>query len=633
MNTSPPSAAESNAPAPTVSAAVASRSCRPVWLLAGLLALITIAMFWPALSHGFINYDDPLYVTSNVHVKTGFTWHNIQWAFGHPVVGNWHPATVLSHMLDCQIYGLTPWGHHLTNILLHAANTALLFLLLFRLTGVVWRSWIVAALFGLHPLHVESVAWVAERKDVLSTFFGLLCLIAYGCYVQGKTKSSSSSSSLAAPKRSEGGSSTSPFYLLSLLFFTLGLMSKPMLVTIPFVMLLLDYWPLNRFNASTFQRFNALAVAKPSDDASTLQRFNASTSPLVEKIPFFTLAAAMCLLTYIVQRQTGMMNSLETVPLGARVGNALISYCRYLEKLFWPTHLAVFYPYPQPPWPMDLVVLAATAMAAISAFVFFLRTHHPWLLTGWLWFCGTLVPVIGLVQVGGQAMADRYTYLPSIGIFILVVWGACELAKRWSYHAPALGGASCIALILCAGLTRQQLGYWQNDETLYCHALATTKNNYLARHNLGIALFKEGKIDDAINQYREALQLEPENSEARYNLGAALAAEGRTDDAIRNFQKAIQLNPGYAAAHANFGAALSSEGRLGEAISQFREAVRLQPDNAEVHYDLGTALGMTGRIDDAIAQFQEALRLQPDYPAAQNNLAHALQIKNTGSGR
>ena len=617
MKMSPPAASTSNSPRPVA----ANWPGYAAALLAGLLVLVTTAAYWPATSHDFVNYDDPLYVTSNVHVQTGLTGHNVQWAFCHPVVGNWHPVTMLSHMLDCQIYGLKPWGHHLTNVLLHAVNTALVFLLLFRLTGALWRSCMVAALFGFHPLHVESVAWVAERKDVLSTFFGLLSLLCYAYYAQGK----GASSSPALRSSGEGGSSSNPQstihnpqYLLSLLFFTLGLMSKPMLVTLPFVMMLLDYWPLRRF------------IASGAATDSTIQRFNIST--LTEKTPFFALAAAMCVVTYLVQQKTGMMDSLETVPLGNRVGNALISYCRYLGKLFWPTNLAVFYPYPEHNWAMGWVLLAGVMIAGISAYVFFQRTRRPCLLIGWLWFCGTLVPVIGLVQVGGQAMADRYTYIPSLGIFILLVWGADELANRWKYRAMALGGAGCMAIILCAGLTWRQLGYWQNNETLYRHALTITNDNYLAHHNLGIALFKEGKIGDAISQYRDAIRLEPANFEPHYDLGSALAVKGQTDEAIFEFQKAIQLNPNYAAAHANLGTALAGKGQIENAINEFREAVRLEPDNAEFQYALGTALGMSGQIDEAIKHFQEALRLQPDFAAAQHNLAMALRIKNAAAG-
>jgi protein O-mannosyl-transferase len=581
-----------------------NRSRYPVWLLALVLGLLTVSVYWPATSHDFVNYDDPYYVTSNIHVQSGWTWDNIKWAFRNPVVGNWLPLAMLSHMLDCEIYGLNPWGHHLSNVLLHGANTALVFLLLRYLTGTVGRSWMVAALFGLHPLHVESVAWVAERKDVLSTFFGLLCIMAYARYAEA--------SKVQRPK-SEPGNLASLFYWAALTFFALGLMSKPMLVTMPFVLLLLDYWPLDQ-------------IRNPE---SGIRNF---TKLVLEKIPFLILAAVVSVVTYVVQQRTGMMHSLENVPFGARAENALIAYCRYLEKLFWPTDLAVFYPYPKH-WPLGQVVLAGGLIVGISALFFLQRERHPCLLMGWLWFCGTLVPVIGLVQVGGQSMADRYTYLPSLGLLILIIWGTYELSQGWLYHKLALGGAGCVAIILCIDLTRQQLGYWQNNEALYRHALAVTKNNYLAHHNLGIALYKEGQIEEAVNQYREALRLEPDDAEAHYDLGTALAVKGQTGEAILQFQAAIRIKPDYAEAHSNLGTALAREGQIDEAIGQYRQALRLNPDNAEFHYDLGAGLGMKGQIDEAIIQFQEALRLKPDHAAARSNLAHALQIKNTATGR
>jgi tetratricopeptide (TPR) repeat protein len=461
----------------------------------------------------------------------------------------------------------------------------------------------VAALFGLHPLHVESVAWVAERKDVLSTFFGLLCLMAYTRYVKV---------SQAQSPKSESKGSASFFYWAALAFFTLGLMSKPMLVTMPFLLLLLDFWPLNRMRNAESGIRNFIGL-------------------LPEKVPFFALAVVMSVVTYVVQQRTGMMYSLENVPQGARVENALVSYYRYLGKLFWPSDLAVFYPYPNF-WPIFQVLLMGGLLAGVSAFVFVQRTRRPYLLVGWLWFCGTLVPVIGLVQVGGQAMADRYTYIPSLGLFIALIWGLQELTRHWRYGKMVLSGAGCLTIILCTDVTRQQLGYWQDNETLYRHALAATENNYLAHHNLGIALFTEGQIDEAIVQYQEALRLKPDNAQAHYDLGAALAVKGRTDEAIGQFQEALELKPDYAEAHNNLGTALAKQGELDQAIGQFQEALHLQPDNAEFHYNLGAALGMKDRMDEAIEQFEEALRLKPDYAVARYNLAHARQIRNAASG-
>jgi len=647
---------------PEVTAPVWARLRFPTWLLCMLLALMTIALYWPAMRNDFVNYDDQVYVTDNFHVQAGLTLENLKWAFINPVASNWHPLTMLSHMLDCQLFGLKPWGHHLTSVLLHAINTVLVFLLLRGLTGAVWRSVLVAALFGWHPLHVASVAWVAERKDVLSACFGLLSLMFYSRY---------------ARKRSGAVPQPAPFdYLLALLLLALGLMSKPMLVTWPFVLLLLDYWPLGRLKGGSLW----LLVR--------------------EKIPFFALSAAASVVTFMVQGQGDVMASVETLPLWMRAGNAVISYCSYLGKLFWPTDLAVFYPLPGQLL-MWKVLLAGGLLLGISMLLFVQRRRHPFFLMGWMWFLGMLVPVIGLVQVGSQAMADRYAYLPSLGISISVIWGACELTRNWRGQAVGLPVLGAVALILCLAVTRQQIGYWQNDETLFRHALAVTKNNYIALtnigidldksgqsneaihqfeesirlkpdyaeayNNLGIALGKEGHNDEAIWQYQEAIRLEPDFVEARYNLGTVLGKKGQSDEAIRQFEEAIRLKPDYADArynlgnalfkkgqtdkaieqyqeviriepdhaddHYNLGVALEKEGQNDGAIQQFQETIRLKPDSAYAHYYLGVAFGKEGQIDKVIGQFQETIRLQPDFTAAHDSLAHALEIKNAPNAR
>jgi Tfp pilus assembly protein PilF len=547
-------------PAPTgASASFAARPRFPVWLMAMLLLLATIALYWPATRHDFVSLDDPDYVTANVHVQNGLTLENLEWAFCNPIAGNWHPVTMLSHMLDCQLYGLKPWGHHLTSLLLHAVNTVLVFLLLRSMTGALWRSALVAALFGFHPLHVESVAWIAERKDVLSTFFGLLALVFYVRHAKPKIGN----------RKSEIGN-----YLLSLLFFTLGLMSKAMLVTMPFVMLLLDWWPLNRMRNAKCGMWNFKNL-------------------VLEKIPFFALAAATSAVTFVVQRQACSVMTVEGLALEARIGNALVSYCRYLGKTFWPADLAVYYPHPGY-WPLEEVLLAGAFLCGITVLIVVKRSRYPFSLMGWLWFVGTLVPVIGLVQVGGQAMADRYTYIPSLGVLVLAIWGAHELTRRWRHQVIVLSVAASVAIVLCIAETRQQLGYWKDSESLFRHALDVTKDNYMAHNMFGSFLGMRGEIDEAIRQFQEAVRLKPAYTDAHYNLGVALFKEGQTD----------------------------------EAISEYQEAIRLKPDYADFHYNLGVALFKKGLTDEAMGQYQEAVRLKPEYGPAYINFANTVVINN-----
>jgi tetratricopeptide (TPR) repeat protein len=586
-----------------------------------LLILATLTVYWPATQCDFTTYDDPFYVSENPHVQNGLTFADIQWAFADIRGANWIPLTMLSHMLDCQMYGLNPWGHHLTSVLFHLANTALVFLLLRYMTGAIWRSILVAAFFGLHPLHVESVAWVAERKDVMSTFFGLLSLVFFARY---------------AKTQIENRKSKITNYLLCFLFLFLGLLSKPMLVTWPFVLLLLDYWPLERFKRIGVRRL------------------------VIEKIPFFALAAVFCALTLVAQKKGGAVVSLEHVPIEARLGNALVSYFRYLGKIFWPADLAVFYPY-QKHWALWVVVAAAGVLIYITMIAWLVRRRYPFALIGWLWFSGTLVPVIGLVQVGAQAMADRYSYIPSIGIFILLIWGAYELCGGRKIHLMLISAAGMASLLLCCGLTRQQLGCWQNDETLMRHAIEVTENNYVAHNILGNALGKRGDIDEAIPQYQATLRINPDIPKTHYSLGMAFEKKGRLDDAIKQLQAAIRLKPDYIEAqdclgnvyedkgdldgaireyraaislepddpyaHYGLGVASDDQARLDEAISQYQTAIRLKPEYAEAHYNLGIDLCRKKQFDDAISQFQDAIRLKPDYADAYNNLGIALVSK------
>ena len=604
-----------SAPA-AASAPVAAPPSFPAWLVVALLALVTLALYLPATRNDFVSLDDPDYVTSNVHVQNGLTLEGVKWAFVNPVSANWHPITMLSHMLDCQLFGLKPWGHHLMNVLLHAANTALVFLLLRSMTGALWRSALVAALFGAHPLHVESVAWVAERKDVLSTFFGLLALLAYARHAreQGERRKEQE----AIQNRGTFSFLLSPFLWLSLFFFALGLMSKAMLVTWPFVLLLLDYWPLGRFTIydsrfTNIQSFTSLVTRH--------------SSLFLEKIPFFVLAAASSVVTLLVQKQGGAVITVEDYPMGERVENVLISYCRYLGKLCWPTDLAVFYPHATQ-WPLMQVLLAGALLWGISALFFSGRRHYPFLLVGWLWFVGTLVPVIGLVQVGKQAIADRYTYIPSLGLFILAIWGAYELARGWRYQKIILSAAGSTAVVLCLALTRQQLGYWKDSEALFRHTLDVTQENYLAHNDLGITLLNQDKASEAISHFEEAIRLKPNYAQQYGNLGLALLKTGQTNEALEQFQNAIRVKPDDADAHYDLGGALLNNGRTDEAISQYQEAIRLEPDYADAYINLGLAFARKNQIDEAINQYQEALRLKPDATDAHYNLGIAFDNKN-----
>jgi tetratricopeptide (TPR) repeat protein len=561
-------------------------------LISLLLAGITLGLYWPATYCDFIHFDDQAYVTENAQVQGGLTLAGIAWAFSHAVSSNWHPLTLMSHMLDCQLFGLQPWGHHLTSVLLHTLNTVLVFLLLRGLTGSPLRSAVVAALFGWHPLHVQSVAWVSERKDVLSTFFFLLSLLAYVRYAKE-----------TVPRQSRVPGpwpAARVYYFLSLGAFALGLMSKAMLVTLPFVLLLLDYWPLKRFPIS--------------------RRL------VLEKLPFVALGAAASAVALAVQKHGGAVATMQALSLGDRLGNALISYCRYLEKNFWPADLSIFYPHPYS-WPVEEVLLAAVFLSGVTALFFVWQKRCPWLLMGWLWFIATLVPVIGLIQVGEQSMADRYTYIPSIGLFVLIVWGVYESCRAWRQLVPALTVAGLAALVSCCWLTRQQLGYWRNSESLFRHALAVTENNSWAMSNLGDVTFNQGRTDEAINYYQQALNLKPTAADLHNNLGAAFLAKGQIDEAIAEAEEAVRLKPEYADAHLNLGNALSKKGLPDDAIGQFQEGIRLKPDNDAGYIDLGIALLNQGRPDEAINEFHTAMGLKPATAELHNDLGIALLAK------
>jgi Flp pilus assembly protein TadD len=556
----------------------------PAWLTCALLALATIILFWPAMRCDFLNLDDPEYVAANMWAQKGLNAENIVRAFTTPVVANWHPLTMISHMADCEFFGLQPWGHHLVSVLLHGLNTALVFLLLHETTRAYWRSVFVALLFATHPLHVESVAWVAERKDVLSACFGLISLICYCRYARGQAQ--------------PGWRQYFPDYALSFFFFACGCLSKPMLVTWPFVLCLLDYWPLGR-------------LAK-------------GWKLVWEKMPFLLLTAVFCVVTFIVQKHGGALDAGERFSLGRRVTNAIVSYCRYLEKLFWPFDLSVYYAHPTE-WPFWVVSACGLILVALTVLVLMCWRRHPYLLMGWMWFVGTLVPVIQLVQTGSHAMADRYTYIPYIGLFIALTWGLVAVSRGW--RPEILRGVGLMVVIACAVQTRHQLGYWVDSETLFRHALSVTENNWLCQNNLASALDRQGRVDEAIAHFRESLRLDPNKALTRNNYGATLVKTGQIEEAIQEYEKAIRLSPGYAGAYNNLGSALAQQGRLDDAVARYQEALELDPGYVAAHNNLGNAYGRRGQLDQAITHFQAAIRLQPDIPEIHNNLGIALMMK------
>ena len=593
-----------------------------------LLALVTLLIYLPVRHYSFVNLDDGKYVTENPMVQAGLTWAGVKYAFTSWYGDFWHPLTCLSHMLDCQLFGLNAGGHHLVSVLFHATNAVLLLLLLLRLTGAFWQSAFIAALFAWHPLHVESVAWVAERKDVLSTFFGLLTLMAYVRYAQG-VNSDMRQVTRTSSIQSRVTCHASRYYWLTLLFFALRLMSKPMLVTLPFVMLLLDYWPLRRVTGDGWQvTGDKKSVGKLSTLNCTPNAFGAQLSTILEKWPFFALAAASCVVTFVAQKRGEAVVSLGGYPLSSRIANAAVAYVKYLFNSVYPVNLAVIYPLPiyslpkENPWVQ--VAGAIIVLAMISWVIWRARRQRPYLLTGWLWYLGMLVPVVGLVQVGSQAMADRFTYLPLIGVFIGVVFGLGDLAKKLRLEPMVMASVAGVVLAGCLFATARQLRFWRDSETLFEHTLAVTKDNPIAQSNLGTALSEAGQPQEAAEHFGEALRLNPGYAPAHYNLGVALTQTGHLQEAMEHFREALRLNPDYARAHYNLGVALTQTGHLQEAMEHFREALRLNPDYAPAHYNLGHALLQTGQPQEAIEHFQEALRLKLDDAPAHNNLGVAL---------
>ncbi len=624
-----------------------SRDAWVAGVVAVLLFAVTVVAYVPALRAGFVNYDDGVYVTDNPMVRSGLNAESVVWAFTNGHSGTWQPLAWLSHMSDCAMYGMKPWGHHLTNVILHGLNAVVLFLALRRMTKRTYPSLFVAAVFALHPIHVESVAWVSERKDVLSTFFAMLTLWAYAAYCERP--------SLLR-------------YAMTVAWLGLGLLAKPMLVTIPCVLLLLDYWPLGRWTGTG----NTPSLTPPvhgegrgrglASSAFVAARCGASSNNgfrlvrlLLEKMPHLALAIVFSALTVWVQRGAGATSSLAALPMALRLKNAAYSYVLYGVKAFWPSHLAAFYPHPGNSLTTIQASLCVLLLAAITITVILARARSPYLPVGWFWYLGTLVPVIGIVQVGVHGLADRYTYFPLIGLTIVVAWGVSQLADT-KLHVPpkVLRVAGALAVAVLAWRTWVQAGYWANSETLFRHALAVTGENAVAERGLAKALITEERYLDALPHVTRAAELNPGNAENQYNLGIVLQNLGQPEAAAAAYTRATELDPGYSEAYnnlgtillglghhleavkaiakavktdpknreaaENYGAALFAAGRPAEAEAQLRPLVERTPNDPSLHQNLGLALAAQGKYAEAREQFELALRLQPNFPKAQQAL-------------
>jgi Flp pilus assembly protein TadD len=566
---------------------------RPDLLILLALGTITFGIYAQVIGHQFITLDDPTYIRENPMVNRGVTLAGLTWAFTTFYAANWHPLTWIAHMIDSQLFGMNAGGHLVVNAVIHTANTLLLFWLLFGTTRPRWPSALVAALFALHPLHVESVAWAAERKDTLSTFFGLFSLIAYAHYVETRSRK---------------------WYTWTAVTLALGLLAKPMLVTWPFVMLLLDCWPLRRLADVKSKEYRR--GASPRKAATRI------ASLVREKLPFFALAAASAIMTLIAQSREGAVRTLAHEPIALRLSNALVSYVKYLLLTFWPNNLAVYYPFAGiPAWQ---VIGAAFLLIGITVFSVSQRKIRPYLMVGWLWFLGTLVPVIGIVQVGGQIMADRYFYIPSIGLFIALAFGLADIARSWRV-VPALSGAIAGGVLLIfATLTNAQIQRWHDSFTLFEHTLAVTPPNLRIEHNLGVALAVSDRYDEAAAHFEKALQIDPNFYDGLVAMGVTRAHQGRLPEAIEYFQSAIRSQPDLPKAHVQLAHALWKQHRDQAALEEMLHASQFAPKDAEIRADLGLALALAGRTPEAIDELHEALRLNPNSAEGHNNLGLAL---------
>jgi Flp pilus assembly protein TadD len=568
------------------------------WAVPGIclfLAAITWLVFGQTLRHEFINYDDEIYVYENPQVAAGLTLHGIIWTFTHVVCGNWHPLTVISHMVDCQLYGLRPAGHHFTNVLLHTIAVILLFLVLRQMTGALWRSAFVAAIFAIHPLHVESVAWVAERKDVLSAVLFMLTLGAYTRYVRTLSLTS---------------------YLIVLLLFALGLTAKPMLVTLPFVLLLLDYWPMKRFASETLAKSN---YGRRVEHLANVRRI------FLEKIPLLFLSAGSCLATVVAQHH--FIDPIDKLSLMERLGNAAVATMVYLRQMVLPIGLSVFYPHPRHRLSITHIAAAVLLLIAISAGAFVLRRKHAYFLTGWCWFLGMLVPVIGIVQVGVQARADRYTYLPQIGLYILLIWLVADMSSARRNRGIVLGPVMAFLVLILMWCAWKQTTYWRDSRSLWVQALAVNSENDTAHNALSDVALRENRLDEAVFHARKALEIRPDSADAHSNLGIALSGTGRREEARIQFQKVLATSPNRPRVHYNLATLLLDSGRLDDAIAEFQKELKIHPDFVEAYSNLGIALTRKGELDDALAHFQKALEMDSGRPKVHYNVATVLLQK------
>jgi protein O-mannosyl-transferase len=583
---------------------------------------LVVWAYWPALNGQYLFHDDFGEVVINQHINTGLTWSGVVWAISSLGYNEWIPLTWISHMLDFQFFGSNPWGHHLTNVLLHAANSVLLFLFLKRMTGALWRSLIVAELFAFHPLRVESVAWICERKDVLSVFFGFLALLAYAEY------SIRSNSNRGKPGL---------FYGLTFLFFAFSLLSKQTLITFPCVLLLLDYWPLDRWKPGNIRRL------------------------LLEKIPFFVVLPIVSKISYLAQLRGGALQEMASLPWDARLENALVSYARYLGKFFFPANLSALYPHPGY-WPGGYVFMAGLLVVVLSALAWLIRREAPYFFVGWFWFFGTLVPVIGFVQLYSLAMADRFTYVPCIGLAVLLVWGIYALTKRWRYQASIGWLVSGLLLLICLVLTRYQIGFWRDEMTFLNRAIAVDKDNYVAHCLLGYVismnstdsdgafrefqksadinprffqaqlflgngLLERGRLDEAMIHFQNALDINPDDMRAEYGLGVACYQKGKMDEGIRLCQKALDNDPNNPEFLNGLAMMLVQRKQFADAVPLLKRACHLNPNDPNAFNNLGVVSLKAGLFDEAINTFQNALKLVPDSTALQGNLAAAIHAK------